>query len=563
MAPINIEAQKVQIETILEQRYFSIIPQLDRNWTSEQHRKNRLSRSLAAFAVQKLADVTPAQAANSVVNGENDNGIDAIFFDRIQNCLWLIQSKIGNAPNMSENKKLCDGVEDLINSRFDKFNENFVRVQTDVEAALATNELKIIGCNVHLGAELGTHAISDLNQLKNDLNQFSQRFDWKDLALSTVHQWLTVENSIIPPSVNLKIKNWYGLTNPRKAFYGLVDAQQLACLYRQHGKVLFEKNIRYYLGEEDVNSAILGTAQEHPEELFYLNNGLTAVCSKVDPLPGANNDEGDFTIEGFSIVNGAQTVGSITTLLNSQGSISETAQLLITLIEIGAESDELGKKITRARNTQNTIRDLYFAALDSNQERLRQELAISGVTYQYRPSETSNNQELVTIEQVILALACLQGNTSIVVTAKKEIGQIYPQFKSEIFSSNLQGLKLYRYVQIFKYLDQLFLNSEQSETQTRRKTFYRHGRFFVFHILARRHQHLLNKVELQLSDADKTALSRVALELAELIYTVAESVCDSSKGYLAIFRNLTDSEMLARSVMQELEQRNNPQNAVT
>jgi len=39
----------------------------------------RLSRSLAAFAIANLADITPAEAANAIIKGENDNiNIDAV-----------------------------------------------------------------------------------------------------------------------------------------------------------------------------------------------------------------------------------------------------------------------------------------------------------------------------------------------------------------------------------------------------------------------------------------------------------------------------------------------------
>src|SRR6266542_5638492 len=93
-----------QIEATLKQRYFPVIAQLQPNWTPAQHERNRLSRSLAAFAVEKLADIAPAQAANAIVDGGNDNGVDAVFFDRLKNRLWLIQSKAGGALTQGTTK---------------------------------------------------------------------------------------------------------------------------------------------------------------------------------------------------------------------------------------------------------------------------------------------------------------------------------------------------------------------------------------------------------------------------------------------------------------------------
>lgn len=550
----NTNAQKTQIIEVLKQDYFPMIPQLQQNWTVQQHEKNRLSRSLAAFAIANLADVTPAQAANSIINGENDNGIDAVYFDRIKNLLWLVQAKAGNAPNMGDNKKFCDGIRDLVDRRFQKFNEGFFRLQQDVEDALDANTLKIVGCNVYLDGNLGSHVVDDLNQLNEELNQFDQRFEWRDLNTSQTYAWLTTKQAIAPVDVFLTLENWHCLDQPRKAFYGLVKASELASLYQEHDKKLFEKNIRYYLGTEDVNSAIAETVANQPAELFYLNNGLTITCSTIVLPPGHNQKSTRFTLQGFSVVNGAQTVGAIASVFNTNGSISPDAKLLVTLIEVGTAEDSIGVDITKARNTQNTVRDVYFAALDPNQERLRQELMISRIVYQYRPS--ADSQDAITIEQAAIALACFSGNTEIVVTAKKEIGQLYKRHYSTLFNNELSGIMLCRYVRIFVYLDQIFAASERAETRNRRKKFYQHGKIFILDILSRRYKPLLDKPEVAISQDDQTELSRIVLELAELIYILAESLFgNNNKGYLAIFRSLTDVASLTSTVMQELARR--------
>ncbi|MEG4996737.1 AIPR family protein [Microcoleus sp. B4-D4] len=550
----NTNAKKTQIIEALKQDYFQMTAPLQRNWTPEQHEKNRLSRSLAAFAIANLADITPAQAANSIVNGENDNGIDAIYFDRMKNLLLLVQAKAGNAPNMGDNKKFCDGIRDLVYQRFQKFNDGFARLQQDVEDALNANGVKIVGCNIYLDESLSSHVITDLNQLKSELNQFAQRFEWQDLNISITHGWLTAKQAIAPVDVVLTLENWHCLDRPRRAFYGLVKASELASLYQQHNKSLFEKNIRYYLGAEDVNLAIAETVKEQPSELFYLNNGLTITCSVISLPSGHKQESTQFTLKDFSVVNGAQTVGAIASVYNASGSISADAKLLITIIELGTEIDNIGEKITGARNTQNAVRDVYFAALDSNQERLRQECMVSNIVYEYRPS-AEQNQDAITIEQAAVALACFSGDTEILVAAKKEISQLYKRYYGILFSDAISGVTLCRYVRIFQYLDEIFSASEQA-ARNQQKMFYKHGRFFILDILARRYKTLLNKHEVYLSEDDQIQLSRIGLEIAEVVYTVAESrFASDNKGYLAIFRNITDVNPLTSEVMQELDRR--------
>jgi hypothetical protein len=64
---------------------------------------------------------------------------------------------------------------------------------------------------------------------------------------------------------------------------------------------------------------------------------------------------------------------------------------------------------------------------------------------------------------------------------------------------------------------------------------------------------LLNKSEIDLSDVDKSELSRIGLELAEFIYAHAESqFASDNKNYLSIFKNLTDVNPLMSSVMTSL-----------
>ena len=552
----NTHAKKTQIIEVLKQDYFPIIPQLQQNWSADQHEKNRLSRSLAAFAIANLADVTPAQAAHSIINGKNDNGIDAVYFDRSQKNLWLVQAKAGKAPDMGDNKKFCDGIRDLVDRRFDKFNDGLARLQQEVENALDANGVKIVGCNIYLDKNLGSHVISDLNQLNTKLNQFESRFEWQDINIERTHSWLTAKQAIAPVNVVLTLENWHRLDLPRRAFYGLVKASELASLYQQHKKSLFEKNIRYYLGTEDVNLAIAKTIKEKPSELFYLNNGLTITCSEISLPSGHNQDSTRFTLQGFSVVNGAQTVGTIASVYEGSGSISPDAKLLVTIIEVGTAVDSIGIEITKARNTQNAVRDVYFAALDSNQERLRQECMVSNIVYQYRPSADRDSQDGITIEQAAVALACFSGQTEIVVAAKREISQLYKLYYDRLFSNTLSGVTLCRYVRIFQYLDRIFANSETAETENRRKMFYRHGRFFILNILSRHYKLLLNKPEVDLSEADKTEFSRIGLELAELIYNISEfQFASEHKGYLAIFKNSTDVTPLTSLVMQELARR--------
>ncbi|MEO3704490.1 hypothetical protein [Trichormus azollae] len=80
-------------------------------------------------------------------------------------------------------------------------------------------------------------------------------------------------------------------------------------------------------------------------------------------------------------------------------------------------------------------------------------------------------------------------------------------------------------------------------------------------LLSRCYKSLINKPEVNLSQDDMTELSRTPIELAEVIYTLAESQFPGNeKGYLGIFRSLTEIKSLTSVVMQELAEKNQAKN---
>jgi hypothetical protein len=369
---------------------------------------------------------------------------------------------------------------------------------------------------------------------------------------------LTAEHEVRPVSVRLTLEHWAGVLTPRRAFYGVARASDLAALYGTHGKALLEKNIRHYLGGKAVNASITSTLVDRSAECFYLNNGITALCNAARPLPGARPDVATFAIGAFSIVNGAQTVGSIAAA--AQRGIPDDARVFITVIEVPEQFDPIGPEITPARNTQTAVRGVHFAALDPQQERLRQELAVSGVRYEYRSSEDASvaGNEVITLPRAASALACLHGDTRLVVAAKQAVGTLYDgggQLYPQLFHQQLSGVTLARSVRLYDYALEVLSGSELAEANySRRKMFYRHGRFFVLHIFAKRNRALIQRADLDLTNQEKLDASRAIIELAEVIFDAAEARFRNGRGYLSIFRSLTDCVPFADAVMRQLQQ---------
>lgn len=99
-----------------------------------------LTRAYAAYTLQILAQLDITVAAIAIVDGFDDNGIDAIYFDRRNKELWLVQSKwIKNGsgePDTGETSRFKNGVVDLIDLKFDRFNAKVKSKESDVIEAL-------------------------------------------------------------------------------------------------------------------------------------------------------------------------------------------------------------------------------------------------------------------------------------------------------------------------------------------------------------------------------------------------------------------------------------------
>lgn len=575
------EQQLVQLEAGLRQRFFPLVPKITssqrQTWTEDQHDIDRLTRALAAYVLVGLCELDDTTAVGAITDGSDDGGLDALYFDRSRNRLIIVQSKFkksGTAPSQEEILKTINGIRALLDRRFDHFNATIRGRLDEIEDALDSVGVQVYVVLAFLGEIVGPHVTNDLNALKADLNRLNPRMDWQPAGLGVIHGWLLAEQMPEDVSIEVVLENWACVTAPRKAVYGQISAAALAELVVEKGKALFERNIRHYLGSIGVNTAIEETVRRRPGDFFYLNNGITAVTEVLTQAAG-NTMRCVFGLTRASIVNGAQTAGAIANAL-IQGTISPDAKVLITIVEIGGAGDDIGVRITRARNHQNVVRGVDFAALDPNQERLRQEMAAAGITYYYRPSAEARTRrdDAFTLEEAAVALSCLsmpirtsievraartlgqpvQNAIEFVVTAKKEVGRLWEQEGSlygELFHPTLTGLRICRLVRVFRFIDQILAASERSENSYFRRMFFRHGRHFLMAFVAHVSPDVLDKAELTLSDADKTLLSRRTNEVSEAIY--AESTpMQAFKGYLAIFRNLADSQLLAEGVLRRL-----------
>jgi hypothetical protein len=197
-------------------------------------------------------------------------------------------------------------------------------------------------------------------------------------------------------------------------------------------------------------------------------------------LGGRSKDSGYINCYDVRIVNGAQTAGSIATAFERKPEAVDKARVHVRFIAVGDEaSDALGNSITKATNTQNRINRQDFVALDPEQQRLRTELSIEGITYNYKSGEgTIRDPKTSDIDEATVALACASPELSHSTQAKREIGKLWEDTSKApykaLFNPSVSGPKLWQDISIMRYIDKA-LQQKLKDVQGRDSGFLIHG----------------------------------------------------------------------------------------
>ncbi len=448
-----------------------------------QSPEKQINRALSAFAVHSLFGTSVQMAAKSVIDDFKDNGIDAIYYEKNTETLHLIQSKFRSSEEFKqeEAQDFCAGVKLLLNKSFGDFNQNVIDREDEIRAALSeVNHIQL--WVVYTGSGVTGTAKTRFQQLfDDDSHGEADRLlaQVRYMGPDEIAAELRLRNSYKPVDATVFLAHDVCVKEPRLTWYGMASLKELVDLHVKEEKALYEKNIRYYLGSDrsEVNKGIQNTLSQEPQSFFYLNNGITALCSSV-AAKDRTASRRKLNVRGLSIINGAQTVASAAELMKRPNppDISK-ARVMFTLIQADADGT-FGPKVTKARNSQNDLRTANFAAQDPQQERLTQELLGLGITYYVRPeAKAQSSQNSIMFNEALAALAWLTDDPRYPVWLKSGRGDLSnfesPTYRA-LFKQDLAGAHLANAVFFYREVARLLEIADQSSTG-RERLVYRHG----------------------------------------------------------------------------------------
>lgn len=455
------------------------------------------TRALAAIAVVMCSGVDYELAAKSVTDDYHDMGIDAIYNDTVQKKLVLVQSKWRKdgtgSVSQEEAHTFAEGINRIINLELSGCNKKIAAKQSEIDAAIRDMDYQIESIFCHTGSQgMSTYALRPIDDLlgKANITGANELLTFSEVKLQEIYEFLANGQNGDNITLNdVVLTNWGMVDTPFKAYYGSISVSAIGEWYNQYGNRLFAKNIRYYKGSTEVNQGIKDVLKNEPDNFFYYNNGIKLLCKKITrkALHGTTREMGLFVLEGVSLVNGAQTTGTIGTIFAESPEILTSANVLIQMIDLGDSDEAQAAQITKLSNTQNRIDGKDFVALDRNQERLRMELSFAGIQYLYKSGAKLDDLEhQITLDETIIAQACLSAELSIVALAKGNIGALTeniekPPYKS-LFNSGTNSFSLYNGVQVLRTVDRLLKQHEATSTGRKRLVLV-HGNRFLLHLI--------------------------------------------------------------------------------
>jgi len=540
-------------------------------------RRNFLSKAVGAFVLMQEAGATAKAAAQAVVDGGGDHGLDAIYVGS-NDTLWLVQTKYiasgSGEPDLGDVSKFKDGIQDLLAQKYDRFNNSINKIRGAVEVAMRRG-----GCKVHVVLAYTGTALSDdkrtiladIERLYNAINPGSTRCFVR--GISSLHG-LQLDAQAANPieDAEVELKNFGYISDPYRGYYGRLSAKRLSELVRQYDDRIVEKNIRRFRGSTVVNEGMLSTIHNESAHFFYFNNGVTFLCDSIRALPPVHETReiGRFNVSGLSVINGAQTVGSIARE-PAEYYDAHPAEVLATFIclENAPEPETFGMQVTQFRNRQNAVDLEDFAGLDEQQDSWKATLELAGVTYLFKHGDDDPplSDSVFSVREAAPALACSRTTADwadYVIAAKSDRKRLFRRPEhvragsplnnayKELFRDSLTAREMWCSVQIQRLTEKTLRDRAKGEQDQQDADILRQGVWIVLHILFIKTK-LQNEATLVLTEAEKLRIS-VAIDVITNQLVISTKAQNYNKQFRSVFENKTDCQAIKSSMMAALIQ---------
>ena len=368
------------------------------------------------WVLTRVYEATEDDAADAIVDGANDLGIDAYLpVDFSENKIRLFQSKYGTSHSMEAIAKFKEDVKRLLKSDVTKMRPELAHLVTKIR----DKNLKVECCYV-----------TD-QEVEYENEKYFEIIDIEEIIQRL---WSRIKKPAAGKKSTIKLEKMLGHEN---TILGILKLRELTEFISKNRDYVFESNIRQWMQfKTTVNKGIRETLQNAPDKFFYYNNGITIVVSNFEEI--GNNS---ILLHAPQIVNGAQTSNSIVDRAKRTHNLDGS----ITVTIIRADDEEDQNNITKYRNSQNSVRGKDLVSLMDFHKSIKSQLQNSGYFYEIQAgsfdSKTKSQQS--ELKGDVIYNKYLPDNHKKVIVAKDAIQALVAgveQRPTESYSSPAQFL---------------------------------------------------------------------------------------------------------------------------
>lgn len=442
-----------------------------RDYLAREDLKKYGPNSLLLYALQLRFDIDDIDtvAADSITDGYEDKKCDLIYIDSSDGVAVIAQAYIKENFNAGDHAKLTKA-QDLNTAASWVLGRNEADIPELLKSAVMSLRNAIEKDEITTLYFWYQHNCDEIQDIQNEMNTVTttanallkQHFPGKQINIigtevgnQTLEKWyinttnrILVSDDIEIPlpygGFEIKEKNW-------SSYQAYISGAELYHLYRRYNDDLLSANPRRFLGigrkTNVINLGIKETAVKNPENFWVYNNGITALVHDYDA-----SQEGKLKVKGMSIINGAQTTGSIGSL-----EAPPSANLLVSIRFIKCSDKSTIDEIIANNNRQNEMVPSDFRSNDICQTRLREEFSKYPQLYYnggQRNSMRPRLREVFDPDTVAQTLLAFNGNPVDAYSSKKDIW-ISDQMYSNTFSDELHAEHIIFVYSLSKTIDDM------------------------------------------------------------------------------------------------------------
>lgn len=310
-------------------------------------------KAFGYWFLEEIENLSQEESELMVVDGPWDGGRDAVYLDEENGVLTIYQFKyseeiayvfsdpselqraiIAEREHLSEVREVKLYLVTLAKSN-NEISESYKKIRTRIRGWLTRQGFNLLSKN------------TDLEIF--DLIKFTQVFEkiyGVDIELRFNSLPIIMDDSIL----------------------GLIDGSDFKENINREELLAF--NIRKFLTRRkgSVNYQIKESLENEDSRnnFWKLNNGIVCLCTDYNQIDALN-----YGFANFTIVNGAQTINSISKFLLENPTIDDSIWILAKIMKVNEDDLETGIKLTKTSNTQNPTSNRDLRSVDISHSRLK------------------------------------------------------------------------------------------------------------------------------------------------------------------------------------------------